>query len=465
MPTTSKLIVKQLRVARPRTVPALYNPYSTGRTGIREFGAKYIIHALATMSNLLLATAAVILVIISSTIITAASQAFAIVGYAPEYRLQHVNNHAAAILPRLTDIVLFSVETDGMGNLRELRRVLPPPKHIRTAAANGSLRVFVSVGGGGRSAGFPAMVASSDARKLFVKNTLELAEKHSLAGIDLDWESPTTRADVENFATLLTEMKAAFSPRGLLVSTAIHSWQGLTVEGFDAADRVYLMAYDGIDAQGRHSTMQHAQRAVLELMKHARATSRGRTQIAKKIFLGIPAYGRRMARPRDVMTYAELSRAHVLKGKKNVVCGLNPASDESPGDGFFYNGPDTVAAKVRWSRVEAKLGGVFFWEIGHDVVGDSAQYMYVRNNTNDSDSANEYSEREDHSTPCIPLLLAAHSECPESSLHDLASDALRRATEHDWRKAMRIKRRQKKEARRARKRKSKERYNNKKEEL
>jgi GH18 family chitinase len=103
------------------------------------------------------------------------------------------------------------------------------------------------------------------------------------------------------------------------------------------------MAYDN---GGRHSTLELAFDSADKLLRQGVPS--------RKICLGIPFYGRPSeGKFGDATTYAEIAGQHKLK----------PIDDEAAG--LYFNGPETVARKVRLAR-RLKLGGVMIWEIGQD---------------------------------------------------------------------------------------------------
>lgn len=60
------------------------------------------------------------------------------------------------------------------------------------------------------------MVSTSANRQTFISSTADLLSQYGFDGIDIDWEYPGADdrggvpADVANFASLLSEMNAAF---------------------------------------------------------------------------------------------------------------------------------------------------------------------------------------------------------------------------------------------------------------
>ncbi|MDB5349572.1 MAG: chtA [Planctomycetota bacterium] len=269
--------------------------------------------------------------------------AFRVVGYLPDYRMATTEVDAAK---SLTDVVVFSVEPTANGGLKwdHLKpESLTRPKEMKRRHG---VRLLLGVGGWDRSSGFAPMSASAEARKTFGANVVRACREHGLDGVDIDWEHPASKAEESQYATLLTELKAALSPHHLSLTLVMAGWQSLPPEAFRAVDRIHLMAYD---AKGRHSTYDFAVADV------ARLTSRGVPPA--KIVLGLPFYGRGVTDRSRTLTYAEIVRKDA------------PPPDRDEVDGVYFNGPATIERKVKFAR-DHHLAGVMIWEIGQDAPGD-----------------------------------------------------------------------------------------------
>lgn len=90
-------------------------------------------------------------------------------------------------------------------------------------------------------------------RLRFVDELIKFCKEHNLDGVDYDWEAPSNQAEAKNYGILLSNTKKLFRAHKLMVTVAIHVWQDLGKVGFNAVDRVHLMAYDAhkqLDATG-----------------------------------------------------------------------------------------------------------------------------------------------------------------------------------------------------------------------
>jgi chitinase len=95
---------------------------------------------------------------------------------------------------------------------------------------NPNLKVLLSVGGATAGAGaFES--AGNDPAKLdaMAQSAIEFFETYGYDGLDVDWEYPQDKA---TFNKLLSGLKAAFEPKGYLLTVAVNSIPG-EVGGYD----------------------------------------------------------------------------------------------------------------------------------------------------------------------------------------------------------------------------------------
>lgn len=269
----------------------------------------------------------------------AATGGFVVAGYLPEYRVDALD---PAVGKYVSDLMYFSVEPKPTGDV-DLSRLQADHLRRLQAMRRHGVRVLLTVGGWGRSAGFVAVAGDLAACRRFVTTLARVCRENDLDGADFDWEHPQNAAEQQNYAVLLAETQRVFHRYGLLVTAALAGWQSVPPQGLAALDRIHLMAYDHPD---RHATFEQAQNDVDQFLR--RGVSPG------KIVLGLPFYGRARAKSGEAMTYADIARR------------WRPASGADEVEGMYYNGPNTLARKTRWSR-ENGLGGVMIWEVGQDL--------------------------------------------------------------------------------------------------
>lgn len=139
---------------------------------------------------------------------------------------------------------------------------LPLPKPngkmglIGLAHAN-NVKVMASIGGWSMSKHFPEMAADPVKRARFIQDCVTLINDYNFDGIDIDWEFPGefsgmnftgSTADYANFATLMSEIRAAIGPNKL-ISAAFNAdpvkLAGFNWSALDASMDFYnMMTYD-----------------------------------------------------------------------------------------------------------------------------------------------------------------------------------------------------------------------------
>ncbi len=268
-----------------------------------------------------------------------------LVGYLPEYRIPAITPQQLA---PLTDVMIFSATINSDGQV-DTSRINPDCwNQIRDIQAKLNARWYLTVGGWERSAGFANAAATPQSRDHLAKQLISLCQKHSLAGIDLDWEHPHDETEVTNYALLLQSIKQQFAPHRLQLSIAVAGWQQLPADGWNAVDRVHLMAYDN---PGEHATYEAAVRDI------ARLTEQGVP--AQKIVLGLPLFFLKLANPSEAKSYAEIWQDHAPE----------PSSDTS--GGYSFNGRKTVARKAALV-IQQHLAGLMVWEVSQDASGENS---------------------------------------------------------------------------------------------
>ena len=267
---------------------------------------------------------------------------FRVVGYLPEYRVATLD---PAALSGVTDCVFFSLEPAPDGGLDTTRLTPAVAARLQALRRHALRRFWVTLGGWDRSAGFVPLAADAGKRRRFAGALTAFCLSHGFAGADFDWEHPADAGQAADYSALLVDTHAAFAPHGLRLSVTVAPWQTLNKTAIDAVDEVHLMSYDH---PGRHSTLAQAQ-ADTEAMLAIGVP-------ASKLLLGIPFYGRGIADGNKTLAYAD------------VVVQYHPKPSDDEADSLYFNGPDTVRAKVRYA-VEKHLGGVMVWELGQDAPG------------------------------------------------------------------------------------------------
>ena len=268
---------------------------------------------------------------------------FLIIGYLPEYR---------ALDPEwgkcLTDLIYFSIQPLPDGSLDNSALNIQTLQMLREMHTAYGTRIHVSIGGWERSNNFAPMATEPKARKNFVGNLISFCLENELDGIDFDWEFPENEREIQAYADLLTEVKAAFRPRGWIVSVALAPSDQINLAPYAAVDRIHIMSYD---RGSKHATPEQAQQDVALFL------STGVAQ--KRLILGMPFYGRSITPPHEEYLYAEImARYHP-----------SPTTDEV--DNIYFNGIGTIQQKTCLAKTE-RLGGVMVWELGQDSHDDTS---------------------------------------------------------------------------------------------
>lgn len=132
---------------------------------------------------------------------------------------------------------------DAFGRFNKLREQSPETKTL------------VAIGGWNEgSARYSAVVANPTTRARFVKNVVEFVKKYGFDGFDVDWEYPNQRGgkpeDVQNYVSLLKELRTEFDKHGLILSAAVASAEPSASQSYDIATVckhlhfVNVMSYD-----------------------------------------------------------------------------------------------------------------------------------------------------------------------------------------------------------------------------
>ncbi|XP_041971421.1 chitinase-3-like protein 1 [Aricia agestis] len=122
---------------------------------------------------------------------------------------------------------------------------------------NPKLKTLLAVGGWNEgSSKYSTMAADASLRANFVKSALNMVLTYGFDGFDLDWEYPARRdtthgdADVDNFTTLIKELRVQFDKYGLLLSAAVSPTSATASLSYDIPsiskylDFINVMTYD-----------------------------------------------------------------------------------------------------------------------------------------------------------------------------------------------------------------------------
>jgi chitinase len=284
--------------------------------------------------------------------------------------------------------------------LQELKRLYP------------KLRVLISFGGWGASAGFPS-AARPDRLHDFVRSCVHTFIEGYFApgiqapgvfdGIDIDWEypvgggvAPGSPEDKKNFTAMAAEFRrqlTAVRP-GLLLTAALPAEPEL-YEHFELKeisqyfDDLAIMAYDlhwdTEPVTNLHSALFHDPADPSKLpYRDYNGDFAVRRFIAagvpkEKIIFGVPFYGKGWAGVKDENhgLYQATSGPAKAPSAYRALKALPSAADRqfysgaatcsvwNNGNFWSYDCPDAMRAKMAYIRRQ-QLGGVMFWELSYD---------------------------------------------------------------------------------------------------
>ena len=231
-------------------------------------------------------------------------------------------------------------------------------------AHSGNVQVFISIGGwgigdgGGEDGRFHRMAERAEGRMAFIKGTMDLVKKYDFDGVDLDWEYPDEDSrSADDYVLLVKELARQLRAQNKLLTAAVvakgKKGYGVKEEAFLAMDWVNLMAYDGDyggDIVKAHSPYAYAQESLDYWLDERKLP-------ASKAVLGLPFY-------------AKLGFGKFGPTFKQLVADGASAYDDY-WKGAFYNGINTIEAKVRLAR-QRGCAGVMIWEIGLDTSDDTS---------------------------------------------------------------------------------------------
>lgn len=285
------------------------------------------------------------------------NDAFTLVAYLPDYRVREFEPRRAQGIDQL---IYFSIEVEPDGSLDTTRLRDAGLELIDDIKEVTECETLICVGGWDRSDGFAEMSAEADSRERFADEIIAFCQEHDFAGVDLDWEHPTTPEERHQFTVLLQELREHLHAEDLLLTVACAPWQPLNDQAAEAVDRIHLMSYDD---EGRHSTPEQA---TANLDKWIEAGIP-----AEKIVLGVPFYGRRFSEnDRSAATYGE------------IVDRFDPADDVDEADGYYFNGPATMRAKTEMA-IDRGLAGLMVWELAQDSPEEATSLLRVIRRTLD----------------------------------------------------------------------------------
>ncbi|GJQ66213.1 hypothetical protein Trydic_g4271 [Trypoxylus dichotomus] len=175
---------------------------------------------------------------------------------------------------------------------------------------NPNLKALLAIGGWNEgSSKYSSMVGQASCRKTFIDSVIAVLETYKFDGFDLDWEYPNQRggvpADVNNFAILVNEFKAAFNntAKKYLLTAAVAACSPSVDTSYDVPaiskdlDLIHVMTYDMHGAwdpvTGHNAPLYRSANASTDFnLNDCINTWVQKGGDKDKLIIGLPIYGR-----------------------------------------------------------------------------------------------------------------------------------------------------------------------------
>jgi chitinase len=221
------------------------------------------------------------------------------------------------------------------------------------------LKVFISLGGGGRpDTTIWKNILLPENKSDFIAKLVDYVETNNFDGIDVDVEGNLLPHIGVNYNPFVVELRKALHAKGKGMTAALGATrfhEAVHQEALEAYDFINVMVYDktGVwrpNIIGPHSPYSFAEEAL-------KFWTQDKKIPANRITLGVPFYGFDFTPPARYIDYKEII--------KN-----NPSLAYVDSTGMrYYNGIPTIVQKVELAK-KSGLGGVMIWEISSDTRGD-----------------------------------------------------------------------------------------------
>ena len=288
-------------------------------------------------------------------------------------------------------------------HLRGARDTLLIRKMVAMKKVNPKLKVLLSLGGWGGCGPCSEVFSTAGGRQGFSASVKELTDFFGTDGIDLDWEYPVIAGypghryapeDKDNFTELVRSLRKSLG-RKSTITFAAGGFQKFLEEAVDwkavmpMVDYVNLMTYDlvsGFASVTGHHTALYSTPMQKESADNCATYLTGIGVPSKKLIVGAAFYARTFVgvAPKDnglyqSCTFKDFIGFDQFPKRISEAVGFKMHWDETAQAPYAYRASDStyatfddrrsVAAKARYVK-EKNLGGIMFWQLGHDLPKD-----------------------------------------------------------------------------------------------
>lgn len=281
-----------------------------------------------------------------------------VVGYLPTYRSL---DPSALNLDALTHLdIAFANTMDGGGVDFQTDARASIPGLVSAAHAK-NVKVLASIAGAAGGSAVSGRITSANV-DAYVSALLDMVNRYSLDGIDVDIEGEYVNSDYEPFVLKLD----AALPAGKLLTAAVANWNGddFSSAALAAYDYINVMSYDHCGTWTdpcEHSTYADAQSDMAYWVND-------RAVPAQKVILGVPFYGYSWGGPDGnvAITYAEALAAYPAAKTTDWI--------SDGGTKISINSAATIGQKAALAKT---YGGIMIWELGQDASGPDSLLQVI----------------------------------------------------------------------------------------
>ncbi|HAR19097.1 MAG TPA: hypothetical protein DCR46_00425 [Cytophagales bacterium] len=294
-----------------------------------------------------------------------------IVGYLPEY--QWAAYGANVQFNKLTDVNYAFMNPTTTGDLSSDGTNLFGFDYnvfevVKNKCIHNNVRFHLAVGGADpgsyRKQRLYSVCSNANSRANFVAKLVAFAKTHNLAGLDIDWEFPTTSAEIAAHKNFISDLRTKINSDypGCNLSIAVggeyltnpNHLQYIDPTVFPLVDMVYIMAYDfpvnHTGAGAQHSSYSNAQGCMEAWNTKGVPYS--------KMILGVPFYGKSSDRTGEDQLYSVLASS-------NPATAFTADNMNYNGKTYYYNGKTTLENKVTMAFGKGSQG-IMIWDVAQD---------------------------------------------------------------------------------------------------